>query len=129
MPLRTLFFSDIFDLDRWVLEDHGAFDVSLVSDLPLFIDPFLIFHSARPEYRHLHDQMIAYLRFLRDRTIGRNPTTAELQLWYCFPEVRQNWLGFSRYGNHGFGLGLHFARTFHASLGDMFKDLGSIRQD
>lgn len=123
MSQPALFFSDTFGLDQKVLEEHDAFDVSLVCDLPLFIDPFLIFHSAKLEYQQLHEEMINYLRFLRDRTEARDPTTAELQLWYCFPEVRQNWLGFSRSSNRGSGLGLHFARTFHASLGDIFRDL------
>jgi hypothetical protein len=32
-----------------------------VSDLPLFIDPFLLFNSDKPEYRRLHDSIIDYL--------------------------------------------------------------------
>ena len=40
--------------------------MSLVNDLPLFIDPFLLFNSEKPEYRALHDEIIRYLRFLRD---------------------------------------------------------------
>jgi hypothetical protein len=44
--------------------------ISLVSDLPLFIDPFLLFNSDKPEYRRLPDSIIDYLRFLRDKSVG-----------------------------------------------------------
>ena len=27
------------------MDEYGAFDISVVSDLPLFIDPFLLFNS------------------------------------------------------------------------------------
>jgi hypothetical protein len=45
------FFSDRFGVDADVLEQYGALDVSLVADLPLFIDPFLLFNSKKTEYR------------------------------------------------------------------------------
>ena len=35
-----LYFSEQFSADPNVLEAYGAFDVSVVSDLPLFVDPF-----------------------------------------------------------------------------------------
>ena len=62
-----LYFSQHFGVSPKVLEDYGAFDISLASDLPLFIDPFLLFNSQKPEYRDLHEGMIRYLVFLRDR--------------------------------------------------------------
>ena len=62
-----LYFSQYFGVSPKVLEDYGAFDISLASDLPLFIDPFLLFNSQKPEYRDLHEGMIRYLVFLRDR--------------------------------------------------------------
>ncbi len=37
-----LYFSEQFSVDPDVLETYGAFDVSVVSDLPLFVDPFLL---------------------------------------------------------------------------------------
>ncbi len=40
-----LYFSDYFRIDPSVLEDYGAFAISVVSDLPLFVDPFLLFNS------------------------------------------------------------------------------------
>lgn len=62
-----LYFSDYFGIEPQLLHDYGAFDVSVVSDLPLFIDPFLLFNSDKPEYQALHEAIIRYLIFLRDK--------------------------------------------------------------
>ena len=61
-----LYFSDVFNVKPSVLDRYGAFNVSLVADLPLFIDPFLIFNSRRPRYRQLHREIVRYLEFLYD---------------------------------------------------------------
>lgn len=45
-----IYFSDYFDVDPLLLERYGAFNISLVTDLPLFIDPFLLFNSKKSEY-------------------------------------------------------------------------------
>jgi hypothetical protein len=63
----AVYFSEFFEVDPAILEQHGAFNISLVTDLPLFIDPFLLFNSKNPTYRALHENMIRYLRFLRDK--------------------------------------------------------------
>ena len=65
--MEGLHFTDTFNVDPEILEEHGAFNISLINDLPLFIDPFLLFNSGRSEYQDLHEQIIKYLRFLRDR--------------------------------------------------------------
>ena len=54
----TLYFTDAFEVTEEMLNAHGAFNVSLVVDLPLFVDPFLLFHSKKTEYRRLHDKII-----------------------------------------------------------------------
>ncbi|MFT0846894.1 hypothetical protein VR010_03975 [Actinomycetaceae bacterium L2_0104] len=107
-----------------VLEEYGAFDISLASDLPLFIDPFLLFDSDKPEYQILHGQIIKYLKFLRDRS-GRPLTSGDVRAWYKFGEVKQNWLGFTVLGNSGSGLGPKFARALHSSLGSVLANFGS----
>jgi hypothetical protein len=61
-----IYFSDFFDVSPDLLEEYGAFNASLINDLPVFIDPFLLFNSENPTYRKLHDAIIAYVRFLRD---------------------------------------------------------------
>ncbi len=35
-----MYFSDYFKVRPQVIEKYGAFNISLVADLPLFIDPF-----------------------------------------------------------------------------------------
>jgi hypothetical protein len=54
----SLYFSDHFGVSRQIVLGYGAFDISLVADLPLFVDPFLLFASRKPEYRKLHDGII-----------------------------------------------------------------------
>jgi hypothetical protein len=65
-------FTDYFEVDPKVVESYGAFDVSLVSDLPPFIDPFLLFNSEKAEYQVLHASIIRYLTFLRDKSLAGN---------------------------------------------------------
>jgi uncharacterized short protein YbdD (DUF466 family) len=120
----STYFSDRFGVDPDALERYGALDVSLVADLPLFIDPFLLFNSKKPEYRHLHDELIRYLVFLRNRSQTGEVSEALLRAWYCFPEVKQTWLGFSVEGNKGSGLGIDFARTLHRNLHRLFPKFG-----
>ncbi len=118
------FFSDHFQIDPKVLEEHGVVNISLVADLPLFIDPFLLFNSEKAEYRALHDEIIRYLKFLRDKAASGGIDPALLKAWYCFPEIRQTWLGFSEDGNAGHGLGMDFAKALHRNLNTLFADFG-----
>src|SRR5437899_249691 len=96
-----VYFSDWFDIEPDLLAQYGAFNVSLINDLPLFIDPFLLYTSEKKDYRLLHDQMIVYLRFLRDQAVQGSVDEGLLRSWYMFPEVKQLWLGFSLKGNCG----------------------------
>ena len=118
------FFSDTFELQPQIVEDFGAFDISVVTDLPLFIDPFLLFNSKKPEYQALHEEIIRYLLFLRDKSVSSAVDKHLLRAWYCFPEVKQTWLGFSETGNDGRGLGPDFALALHTSLHDLFSNFG-----
>lgn len=81
-----VYFSEWFGVDPQALEEYGAFDISVVTDMPLFIDPFLLFNSEIEEYRALHDQIIDYLRFLKSKSAEElNPQL--IDNWYCFKEV------------------------------------------
>src|ERR1039457_2735567 len=120
-----IYFSDVFGVTPRVLERYGAFNVSLVNDLPLFIDPFLLFNSRKPKYRKLHNEIIAYLSFLRDQSAAGTVDDGLLRAWYTFKEIHQNWFGFSRAGNRGSGLGLDFARALHRNLNTVFSSFGN----
>src|SRR5258708_35181845 len=63
-----IYFSDFFSIPPDSIERYGAFNISLLSALPLFIDPFLLFNSKNPEYHDLHDRIVTYLRFLKDKS-------------------------------------------------------------
>ena len=51
----------MFDVDTQVVDDYGAFNVALVNDLPLFVDPLLLFDSENDKYKALHNGIITYL--------------------------------------------------------------------
>lgn len=124
-PTVEVYFTDFFDVSPELLEEHGAFNISLINDLPVFIDPFLLFNSPNPAYQELHHGIIRYLRFLRDRSLrSKEIDPGLLKAWYRFGEVRQNWLGFSRSGNEGSGLGKDFAWALHDNLGTIFSNFG-----
>jgi hypothetical protein len=118
-------FSDFFEVPPAHLDKHGAFNVSLINDLPLFIDPFLLFTSEKPEYQNLHESIIRYLRFLRDQSAGEALPDGLLKAWFMFNEVKQTWLGFSQIGNAGSGLGWGFARALNQNLGRVLSNFGN----
>lgn len=120
-----IYFSDVFGCNPDDLESYGALNVSLVADLPLFIDPFLLFHSKKPEYQRIHQEMIHYVAFLRDKAVEGTVPDPLLKAWYRFPEVKQNWLGWSLLGNKGRGLGMKFARSLQGNLNTVFADFGN----
>lgn len=118
------FFSDSFHVSEELLNDYGAFNISIVNDLPLFIDPFLLFHSDIQEYQNLHTNIITYLKFIRDKASEGLASDGQLKSWYCFKEVKQNWFGYSKTGNGGTGLGIKFARALHSNLGKLLDNVG-----
>lgn len=124
-PKLKTHFTDYFDVPRATLENAGAFNISLINDLPLFIDPFLLFNSPNPTYRKLHDDIIKYLRFLRDKAAAGALHPGLIRAWYTFAEVKQTWLGFSQVGNAGHGLGRDFALALHRNLHSVFSEFGS----
>src|SRR5687768_15519171 len=97
----NVYIYDFFNVSPEIIGHFGVLDISLNSDLPMFIDPFLLFASEKEEYRQLHDQIITYLRFLRDESIGGHIGQGDLQHWFRFKEVKETWLGFSKQGNGG----------------------------
>jgi hypothetical protein len=91
----------------------------------LFIDPFLLFNSERPEYIELHKGIIKYITFLRDKSRNGDIDNGLIEAWFKFPEVKQTWLGFSVMGNGGSGLGGKFATALNENLFTIFTDFGT----
>jgi hypothetical protein len=121
----NIYFSDLFNIPSKVIQEFGALDVSLVNDLPFFVDPFLLFHSEKSEYQDLHSRIIRYLEFLREESAGETLPSGLIADWSMFSEIKQTWLGFSRRGNHGRGLGRDFATRLHANLRTVFTSFGN----
>ncbi|MEV0709252.1 hypothetical protein [Nocardia aurea] len=117
------YFSEYFDVDPKALEDYGALDVSVITDLPLFIDPFLLFTSDRPEYQELHEDILKYLRFLKSKSVAKLDSGL-IDSWYRFAEVKQNWLGYTLLGNGGRGLGREFAEALYDTLATILSNFG-----
>lgn len=122
--IPNVYFSDYFGVDPNDLHNYGAYNISLINDLPLFIDPFLLFNSPKPEYQILHNQIITYLRFLRAKSLKNTSERGLLRGWFVFSEVKQNWLGFSLFGNRGRGLGMRFAKNLCDNLATFFSNFG-----
>ena len=122
--IPKVYFTEVFDVPSDLLDEYGAFDIALVNDLPLFVDPFLLFDSTDEKYRALHNDIINYLCFLRDRAVAGELTQGAVSHWLLFKEVKQNWLGFSKTGNSGTGLGNDFAKSLAKNLSTVFKSFG-----
>ncbi len=111
-----MLFSDYFKIDKKIIEVYGAIDISLVCDIPLFIDPLLIFNSTNKEYLVLHKKIIKYFHFLAEKS--KLPLNkAEIKTWYTFKEVYNNWLGYALEGNKGSALELKFGEFLYKNIG------------
>ncbi len=119
-----IYFSDFFEVSPDVIKEYGAFNISLINDLPLFVDPFLLFNSENEQYQILHNGLIDYVKFLKQESKKKLPVGL-IESWYYFPEVKQNWLGYSKTGNEGRGLGLKFAKSLRTNLTTVFQDFGN----
>lgn len=118
-----IYFSDFFNVLPEKIDSYGAFNISLINDLPLFIDPFLLFNSEKSQYQILHESIVEYVRFLKSKS-SLSLSPGALESWFYFPEVKQNWLGFSKMGNNGRGLRKEFAKSLKTNLVTVFKDFG-----
>ena len=120
-----VYFSDFFNIDEDIIEGYGAVNISLINDLPLFMDPFLLFTSERSDFQKIHQEMINYLLFLQIQAEKHTVLTAGMRkAWFSFSEVKQTWLGFSLSGNSGCGMGKNFATGLYEGLGSIFKNFG-----
>lgn len=110
-----MFFVKKFQVDSDILKNYGAVDISLICDVPLFIDPMLIFNSEKAIYRELHNSIIRYFHFLYTKAT-QGLTSKEIDAWFNFSEVPNNWLGYSLFGNKGLALGKKYANFLYENI-------------
>lgn len=108
-------FSEKFKVNSDIIEKYGAVDISLVCDIPLFIDPMLIFNSDKEEYQILHKNIIEYFHFLAKKS-DKELDLADIKLWFTFNEVCNNWLGYSLEGNKGSALDIEFGKFLYSNI-------------
>jgi hypothetical protein len=88
VPRMATFFNEYFGVTTEQVEDYDAFNVSIINDLPLFIDPFLIFHSEKSEYQELHNEILRYMIFLRNAVVENRVNDDLERAWFTFSEVK-----------------------------------------
>lgn len=89
-----IYFSDYFNIPSEILEEYGAINISLINDIPLFIDPFLLFNSEDTKLHDIHDEMISYLKFIQIKTEKiTNPSQGMLKAWFTFLKLnKRGWV-------------------------------------
>lgn len=110
-----MFFSDYYGIDSSLIDNYGAVDISLVCDIPLFIDPMLIFNSKKDEYKKLHKDIIKYFHFLYQKA-QFGLAYKDIYAWFEFNEIPNNWLGYSLSGNKGSALGKKYAKFLYENI-------------
>ena len=85
-----IYFSDYFGIDQDIVESYGAVNISLINDIPLFVDPFLLFNSEKEEYQKIHNEIIRYLLFLQEQAEKSEIlSSGMMSSWYIFSEIKQ----------------------------------------
>ena len=86
----------------------------LVGDVPLCIDPFLLYKSRDPELRLLHDKLIRH--FVEGMSALDAGDQAEAEHILTFPEVSEVGLGYGSKDTAGSGLGTILRRLLIDTL-------------
>ena len=110
-----MFFSEWFEVDSDLIKKYGAVDISLICDVPLFVDPMLIFNSENENYKKLHENIIRYFHFLYTKA-SEGLSQKEINAWFNFSEVPNNWLGYALAGNKGNALGKEYANFLYKNI-------------
>jgi hypothetical protein len=86
----------------------------LERDLPLCIDPFLLYKSKDPALRQLHETLLGIFgRGVEHYRAGRR---ADLDRLIVFPEAPEIGFGYTQGGTRGSGLGLHLNSVLAETL-------------
>lgn len=122
--MDNLTFAEYYNIAPQVLNDYGAINPCIAYDLPLFIDPFLIFASEKPEYKILHENIIKYLRFLYNEASNLSTNSGRFKHWFVFSEIKQNWFGYSVGSNDGKSGSQKMGKALKKNLADLFNNYG-----
>ena len=95
-------------------------------DLPLGIDPFLLFKSRDSEYRQLHTLLIA--TFNAGVAAIREGDTDEARRLFDFPEVSAIGLGYTQGGKRGSGVGGYLAGLIIDTLAWIIHEVSSQKR-
>lgn len=85
-------------------------------DVPVGIDPFLLFKSRDPEFQALHTQILDVFRAALEMI--RKQQNNEVQRLLEFPEVSEVGLGYTRQGKRGSGVGTFLSQLILDTLRD-----------
>lgn len=110
-----MLFSEKFEVEKDKIEEYGAIDISLICDIPLFVDPMLIFNSEKADYKILHKSIIKYFHFLAKKS-EQKLEKGDIKLWYTFNEVCNNWFGYALEGNKGSALDIEFGYFLYKNI-------------
>jgi hypothetical protein len=83
-------------------------------DVPVGIDPFLLYKSRDPEYRRLHDQLLKAFNVGIDAV--KNDKLADAGRILDFPEVSAIGLGYTQGSKRGSGLGAYLSKLIIDTL-------------
>ena len=100
------------DPNALLISNISQYDVDFVIprigvDVPVGIDPFLLYKSRDPEHRRLHDTLVSAFNAGIDAI--RRGKVSEASRLFDFPEVSAIGLGYTRGGKRGSGVGTHLA--------------------
>jgi hypothetical protein len=107
--------------NRPLLSGVSQFEVDFVIprigiDVPVGIDPFLLFKSRDPEFQTLHNQILDV--FCAGLDLIRKQRDDEVERLFQFPEVSEIGLGYTREGKKGSGVGTFLSQLILDTLHD-----------
>src|SRR5205085_1036611 len=85
-------------------------------DVPVGIDPFLLFKSRDPEFQTLHGRILAVFRSGIELVVKNKQD--EARRLFRFPEVSEIGLGYTRGSKRGSGVGDYLSELILDTLGD-----------